>query len=98
MKMWSRGLGRTELDMNPIYCKIKKDPNSDNLYVYGQITEPVNWEFRGVITPEDIPGIFKLALSYGVIKLVLKNLYRYVIYLFTRKKYETGATKRKTRR
>ena len=74
MKMWSRGLGRTELTMDMVYCQIKKDPDSDNVIIYGNITEPVNWEFKGVLTPEDIPGIIKLALNWAVLRLFIKHI------------------------
>jgi len=84
MKVWSRGLGRTELSMNPALCQAKEDPDSDGVIIYGNVTEPVNWEFKGVITPEDIPGLFRLVLSFCVLKLIFLNIYRYGVYLFKR--------------
>ena len=87
MKLWSRGLGTTELKMDFRYYKITKDPDSGNVLVSGTITDPVNWEFRITMEPEDIPGFMKVFFNISLLKLALKNAYRYVGYLFTRKKY-----------
>jgi hypothetical protein len=87
MKLWSRGLGTTELRMDFRYYKITKDPDSDNVLVSGAITDPVNWEFRITMEPEDIPGFMKVFFNVSLIKLAAKNAYRYVVYLFNRKKY-----------
>ena len=87
MKLWSRGLGRTELKMDCRYYTVKPDPDSDSIFIYGKITDPVNWEFRITIGPDDIPGMIKLFLCVSTIKLVLMNIYRYFIYLWNRKKY-----------
>ena len=90
MEMWSKGLGRTELSMNPSLCKIDKDPNSENLIVYGNVTDPVDWEFKVTIRPEDFPGIIKLSLSFTVIKHFVKHLFRTLLSL-TIGKNKTGA-------
>ncbi len=87
MKLWSRGLGKTELKMDCRYYEVKKDPNSKDVLIIGNITDPVNWEFRAIIEPEDIPGMMKLFFNMSLIKLVVLNLYRYVIYLFNKDKY-----------
>ncbi len=91
MKLWSRGLGKTELNMDFRYYKVRKDPESDNVFIIGKITDPVDWEFKITIDPEDIPGMMKIFFNFGVIKLVIKNLYRYVVYLFNRRKYLEAA-------
>lgn len=91
MKMWSRGLGRTELKMDCRYYTVKDDPESEKVYIIGKITDPVNWEFRVTLEPEDIPGLVKMFMHYCVIKLTFKNLYKYVIYLFNRSKYAKAA-------
>ena len=88
MKMWSRGLGRTELKMDCRYYQVKKEDNVSDVFVIGKITDPVNWEFRVTIEPEDIPGMMKLFFTKPVLMLVLKNTYKYVIYLFNKKKYD----------
>ncbi len=87
MKLWSRGLGKTELKMDFRYYKIKKDPESDNVFIVGKITDPVDWEFKITIDPDDIPGMAKIFFNFGVMKLLIKNFYKYIIYLFNRKKY-----------
>ncbi len=88
MKVWSKGLGKTELLADCRYYEVVKDPESDNVFVIGNITDPVTWEFKAILEPEDIPGFVKLALNTAMLKLVVKNLYRYVIYLFNRDKYK----------
>lgn len=87
MKLWSRGLGKTELNMDFRYYVIKKDSMSGEVCVIGKITDPVDWEFKITLGPEDIPGLIKMAFNFSVIKLVVKNLHRYVLYLFNWKKY-----------
>jgi hypothetical protein len=91
MKLWSRGLGKTELKMDFRYYQVRNDPSSENVFIIGKITDPVTWEFRITIGPEDIPGLIKMFMNYGVIKLALKNLYKYITYLFNRRKYEEAA-------
>lgn len=46
--------------------------------IYGNVKEPVNWEFKGTIYPEDIAGIMKLFMHRFVLKLILKNLWAYL--------------------
>ena len=87
MKLWSRGLGKTELKMDCRYYMVKRDPSGDNAYIIGKITDPVNWEFRVTLEPDDIPGLIKMFMHYGIIKLTFKNMYKYIIYLFNRRKY-----------
>ena len=87
MKMWSRGLGKRELVMDCREYVVKKDPDSDNIMIFGQITDPVHWEFKITVGPDDIPGVIKLFLHFCVIKLTLMNMFQYVTYLFNRKKY-----------
>jgi hypothetical protein len=91
MKLWSRGLGKTELKMDFRYYQVKGDAAGDNVYIIGKITDPVNWEFRITLEPDDIPGMIKMFMNYCVIKLTLKNMYKYILYLFTRRKYSEAA-------
>lgn len=89
MKVWSRGLGRTELNVDCRYYKVRKDPEgSDNIMIIGTLTDPVNWEFKATIQPEDVPGMMMIFFHWPVIKLVIKNAVKYLIYLFNRDKYE----------
>ncbi len=87
MKLWSRGLGRTEVLMDFRYYKTIKDPESDDIFVIGSMQDPVNWEFRITFGPEDIPGLIKMFFNFVMIKLVVKNIHKYFVYLFNRKKY-----------
>ncbi|MFC1889155.1 hypothetical protein ACFL4G_05305 [Thermodesulfobacteriota bacterium] len=87
MKLWSRGLGTTELRMDCRYYTVKGNPGDDSIRIMGKITDPVSWEFRITLEPDDIPGMMKMFFHACVIRLALKNLYKYVIYLIDRRKY-----------
>ncbi len=87
MKLWSRGLGRTEVSMDFRYYKVTTDKETGNVCIVGNMREPVNWEFRIVMEPDDIPGFMKMAFNWPLIWLVIKNCFRYVTYFFNRKLY-----------
>ena len=87
MKLWSRGLGRTEVLMDFRYYKTVKDPESDNVFIIGSMRYPVNWEFRITFSPEDVPGLIKTFINFSLLKLMIKNIPRYFIYLWNRKKF-----------
>jgi hypothetical protein len=88
MKIWSRGLGKTELLVDLRYFEARKDANSDNVFIIGNITDPVNWEFKATLEPVDVAGFIKFAFKLCIIELVLKNIYRYVGYLFKRNEFK----------
>lgn len=87
MKLWSRGLGKTEVSMDFRYYKVVKDPETGKVCIVGAMRDPVTWEFRVLMEPEDIPGFIKMFFNWSLIWLLLKNAFRYVAYLFNRKKY-----------
>lgn len=91
MKLWSRGLGRTEVLMDFRYYKIIKDPKSDNVFIIGNMIDPVNWEFRITFGPEDVPGLIKAFLNVSMIKLLIKHIHLYFFYLWNKKKYMDDA-------
>ncbi|HEY4716801.1 MAG TPA: hypothetical protein VII00_06815 [bacterium] len=87
MKLWSRGLGRSELEMDFRCYKIQGNPENNGIAVYG-IINPVNWEFKITFDPEDVPGMIKMALNRKMIFMVIKNIYKYFIYLVKRKQFQ----------
>ena len=87
MRLWSRGLGRTELNMDFRRYKVCRDPESSNLWICGQITDPVNWEFKITIYPEDIAGFMKIFFSMSILWLGVKNCFKFFGYLFNKKQY-----------
>ncbi len=87
MKLWSRGLGRTEVGMDFRYYKITKDSQTGHPIIVGNMQEPVTWEFTLKLEPDDIAGIVKMLFSVSLLWFVIKNLFRYPIYLLNRKKY-----------
>lgn len=91
MKLWSRGLGTTELRMDCRYYTVKANPGDDSIRIMGKITDPVTWEFRVTLEPDDIPGMMKMFFHYCVIRLTCKNLYKYVDYLIHSRKYMEAA-------
>jgi hypothetical protein len=88
MKLWSRGLGKTELKMDFKYYKVVSEKTSEDVYIIGKITDPVDWEFKITMGPDDIAGLTKIFFNWCVIKLVFKHLYKYLLYLIRRKHYE----------
>lgn len=88
MKLWSRGLGRTEILMDFRYYKTVKDPENENVYILGSMQDPVNWEFKITFSPEDVPGLIKTFFTFSMIKLMVKHFYRYFIYLWNRKNFD----------
>ncbi len=87
MKMWSRGLGKTELKMDFRYYQVKKDLETGDVIIFGKITDPVNWEFKITLEPNDIAGFMKVFFHYCVIELSLKNSLKFIEYLKNRQKY-----------
>jgi len=73
------------------YYTVKYDPLKEDVYIIGTITDPVNWEFRVTLQPDDIPGMMKLFFHTPVIKMVFKNFYKYFIYLLNRRKFAEAA-------
>jgi len=73
------------------YYKVNYDPQTENVYIIGTITDPVNWEFRVTLQPDDIPGMMKLFFHTCVIKLLLKNFYKYIVYWLDRRKFAEAA-------
>ena len=92
MKLWSRGLGKTEVYMDFRHYHTIKDPDSGQVLIIGKMLDPVDWEFKITLQPEDIGGIVKMALNRHMIFFVLRNLHQYLIYLFQRKKFKDSSS------
>ena len=88
MKLWSRGLGKTEIYMDFRRYKTMKDPESGNILIIGSMQSPVTWEFKVTMQPEDIGGIMKALFRPSMIWFVLKNLRQYPTYLLNKKKFD----------
>lgn len=88
MKLWSRGLGTTEITMDFRSYQVVKDLDSENIYIIGTMQDPVNWEFRITVTPDDIPGFLKIAANLSVLAMGIKNAYKFVTYLLNRHDFE----------
>jgi hypothetical protein len=89
MKLWSRGLGKQEINMDFRYCKTLKDPETGNMMIIGNMQSPVTWEFKITFNPEDIGGIMKFVFSPSMLIFAIKNLSQYLFYLRDRDKYKT---------
>jgi len=88
MKLWSRGLGKTEIYMDFRYYKTLKDPQTGNILIIGNMQSPVTWEFKITVQPEDIGGVMKALLCPPMLFFTIKNLPQYLVYLFNRNKYK----------
>ncbi len=71
MKLWSRGLGKRELEMDFMRYEISRD--GDEIVLSGRITEPVNWDFWIRFDENDVPGLIRVAKNPGIISLVLRR-------------------------
>ena len=65
--------------------KTVRDPDTGNMMLIGSMQDPVNWEFKIILQPEDIGGIMKSVFNFSMLKFIVKNLHQYLIYLFNRK-------------
>ena len=74
MKLWSRGLGKTEINMDLRYYKIVRDAETGGVTIIGNMQSPVTWEFTIKLEPEDIAGIVQLAMNPPLWAFVAKNL------------------------
>lgn len=98
MKLWSKGLGRTELEMDfrcyEVVAEKRSNGNGSSgegiVGVYGTITTPVNWDFRVEFGPEDVPGLIRIALTPPFLKIILKNLLGYLSFLKNRHQFKQG--------
>jgi hypothetical protein len=89
MKLWSRGLGKQEINMDFRYCKTLKDPETGNMMIIGNMQSPVTWEFKITFNPEDIGGIMKFVFFPSMLLFAIKNISQYLFYLRDRDKYKT---------
>ncbi|MDI6797261.1 MAG: hypothetical protein QMD09_09960, partial [Desulfatibacillaceae bacterium] len=87
MKLWSRGLGSTEITMDFRHYTVTKDKETGNILIVGNMQDPVNWEFRVTMEPDDIPGFMKILFNISVLVLGIKNAHRYLSYLLHRKDF-----------
>jgi hypothetical protein len=87
MKLWSKGLGRTEITMDFRYYEVIKDAKTGEVVVVGNMQDPVTWDFTMRMEPNDIAGILKIMFSWSLIWFVIKNLFSYPLYLLNRKKF-----------
>lgn len=89
MKLWSRGLGSTEITMDFRSYTVAKDPETGNVIIVGNMKEPVNWEFRITMEPDDIPGFMKILFNISILVLGAKNAYKYLGYLMNREQFKS---------
>lgn len=98
MKLWSKGLGRTELEMDFRCYEVVGEKRSNGngssgvgiVGVYGTITTPVNWDFRVEFGPEDVPGLIRIALTPPFLKMILRNFFSYFSFLKNRHQFKQG--------
>ena len=62
-----------------------KDPVTKNILIIGSMQEPVTWEFKVTLQPEDIGGVMKAVFNTSMKWFIIKNLPQYLIYLAKRK-------------
>lgn len=87
MKMWSRGLGRTELKMDFGKYVAIADPESKGIQILGQIKDPVNWEFKITMQPEDVAGMLKIFFTWPTLKMVILHVFKLLDFVKHRKEF-----------
>jgi hypothetical protein len=70
MRFRSTGLGKTELEAQPIGL----EPVDDLLILHIQTTNPVRWRIRAGIQHKDVFKLIRLAITPKVIKYFIKYL------------------------
>lgn len=72
MKLRSRGLGRKELIMDFREYDVTRE--GDEVLVTGTIKKPVHWDFSIRMSPDDIPGMLKVAFAPATIGMFFRWL------------------------
>ena len=86
MKLWSHGLGKRELKLDFRRCEVRPGPDG-SVEILGIITEPVTWEFCITFTPEDVPGMLKLAFNPHMLAMILNHSPSFLGFLLRRKEF-----------
>ena len=73
------------INFNFRYYETMKDPVTKNILIIGSMQEPVPWEFKVTLQPEDIGGVMKAVFNTSMKWFIIKNLPQYLIYLAKRK-------------
>jgi hypothetical protein len=53
-----------------------KDPDTKNILIIGSMQEPVTWEFKVTLQPEDIGEIMKAVFNTSMIWFIVKLQFR----------------------
>jgi len=92
MKLWSRGLGKQQLQMDLMRYEITRD--GEEVVISGRIIEPVNWDFWIRFDENDVPGLIRVAKNRKLIRMVLrrylKKIGRFFLFWRRQKPAEAG--------
>jgi hypothetical protein len=85
MKLWSRGLGKQQLQMDFMRYEITQD--GDEIVISGRIVEPVTWDFWIRFNEDDIPGLIRVAKNRNLVRMVLRRYRKKLgrLFLFWRR-------------
>jgi hypothetical protein len=80
MKIWSKGLGTMVLNMEfrNYYVEVK----NGSLFIKGQITSPVTWNFVITVEKDDIRGLANIIFKKRFLAFLGKNLHYFIVFLF----------------
>lgn len=81
MKIWSKGLGTMVLLMDFRNYYVEMDDAGD-LFIKGQITDPVFWNFVITVKREDIKGVANIALKPRFLLYLLGNVHWMLKFFF----------------
>ncbi|MCP4750365.1 MAG: hypothetical protein GY866_05705 [Proteobacteria bacterium] len=89
MRMWSKGLGKIELEVDFSHYKVVTE--EENTVIKGITEHPIKWNFTITLEKEDIPGLLNVLFKPGTLLFLIANIktvFRFVFEkLFRRHRY-----------
>jgi hypothetical protein len=75
LKVWSQGLGATELE----FRLVNPRQESDSLVIEGITERPVVWKLKVTVFPQDIPMLMNIALNRNMLSFIFKHLRKRIL-------------------
>ncbi len=74
MRMWSAGLGSEDTALVLDFTKAKFTWEGGKVFINGTVVAPVNWEYKLILTKEDVPGLLWIILSIPTLRYFARNI------------------------
>ncbi|MCK4721975.1 MAG: hypothetical protein KAT75_01665 [Dehalococcoidia bacterium] len=73
MRVWSKGLGKQALNINFAKCDVTRE--GDAVVIRGILRNGGTiWDARVTFTKEDMPGLIYFALSFAMLRHLIRNI------------------------